>query len=394
MSSKPFANMSHHESINSTSNLNENLNRFDKCDYTLLFSHLSFSIDFTQFQQFASQYLLSASTTTQSASSLDFQNDFKFQYQQQLTYKLCLALAGLLFGLFFSLIGYRFLKVSTFIVGFALGSSILYLILSEQKQLTLIENLIISLSIGVLFAFVALLIQFIGLFLIGITSSLSIVTCILIVIDLFYTNQSAWLCILLLFICATVVASFTLKFQKSLTIFNTSSIGSALLVIAIDFFVENNLLLDYLYELYRVNGNSYNTFERQKALLKSISSEDFLTSTTTRKTSKSYLSASSTTKTVVRKLFDTNHLHKGNNASDTSSLGTGNGALSLVLQLYSSAHARLCWYTWTIFGSFFIFLIITMLVQFLLTGKNYDHRNTWHRCKAFIEFSKSSEKFI
>jgi len=384
MSSKPVANLSHHESINSThNNLNENVNQFDKCDYTLLFSHLTFSIDFTQFQLFASQYLQSASTS-QSASSLDFQNDFKSQYQQQLTFKLCLALAGLLFGLFFSLIGYRFLKVSTFLVGFALGSSILYLILSEQKQLTLIENLIISLSIGVLFAFVALLIQFIGLFLIGITSSLSIVTCILILIDLFYTNQSAWLCILLLFICATVLASFTLKFQKSLTIFNTSSIGSALLVIAIDFFVENNLLLDYLYELYRVNGNSYNTFERQKALLKSISSEDFLTSTTTRKTSKSYLSATSTTKTIVRKLFDTNHFDKGNNASDTNSIATGNGALSLVLQLYSSAHARLCWYTWAIFGSFFIFLIISLFVQFLLTGKNYDHRNTWHKRKTIL----------
>lgn len=383
MSSKLFANLSHHESINSTSNLNEKVNQFDKCDYTLLFSHLTFSIDFTQFQLFASQYLQSASTS-QSASALDFQNDFKLQYQQQLTFKLCLALAGLLFGLFFSLIGYRFLRVSTFLVGFALGSSILYLILSEQKQLTLIENLIISLSIGVLFAFVALLIQFIGLFLIGITSSLSIVTCILILIDLFYTNQSAWLCILLLFICATVLASFTLKFQKSLTIFNTSSIGSALLVIAIDFFVENNLLLDYLYELYRVNGNSYNTFERQKALLKSISSEDFLTSTSTRKTSKSYLSTESTTKTVVRKLFDTNHFDKSNNATDSNSIATGNAALSLVLQLYSSAHARLCWYTWTIFGSYFIFLIISLFVQFLLTGKNYDHRNTWHKCKPFI----------
>ena len=92
-------------------------------------------------------------------------------------------------------------------------------------------------------------------------------TCILIFIDLFYTNQSAWVCIGLLFLCATIVASFSLKFQKALTIINTSIIGSALLFVAVDFVVENNLLLDYIFELFKVNGHIFNIYERQKALL-------------------------------------------------------------------------------------------------------------------------------
>ena len=348
-----------------TTETTTSLNNFEKmpqCDYSLLFSHLPLSFQFIQQQ-----------TLLQPAQAIDPQS----QYQQQSTYKLCFALVSLLFGFFYSTFGYRFLKVSTFMIGFSLGSSVIYLILSEQKQLSLVENLIISLSIGVLFAFVALLVQYIGLFLLGITSSTSIVTCILIVIDLFYTNKSAWLCIGLLFICATLVASFTLKFQKSLTILNTSCIGCGLLLIAIDFFVENNLLIDYIYELYKVNGNSFNMFERQKALLKS--SNDFLTTTTIASKSLTSSTASTTTTTKLASLLIKQFASVANNGSDVNN--PSNSALALFLHLYSSAHARLCWYTWLIFGSYFVLLFLSLLTQFLLTGRNYDHRDSWHKCK-------------
>ena len=355
---------------NFTSDINESFDKIQpQCDYSLLFSHLplSFQIDHLKYFTFSQQ------------SSIIAKNDLQSQYQQQSAYKLCFAVFSLIFGLFYSLIGYRFLKLATFIIGFSLGSSIIYLILSEQKQLSLVENLVISLSIGVLFAFVALLVQYIGLFLLGITSSISIVTCILILIDLFYTNKSAWLCIGLLFLCATLVASFTLKFQKSLTIVNTSAIGCGLLLIAIDFFVENNLLIDYIYELYKVNGNSFNMYERQKALLKS--SSDFLTTTT--KTSILIDSTSSTSTTTTTKstssLSRSSNSYNLNNSTSTSGTVNGSSALALFLHLYSSAHARLCWYTWMIFGSYFLLLIISLLVQFLITGRHYDHRDSWQK---------------
>ncbi|CAF0725915.1 unnamed protein product [Brachionus calyciflorus] len=326
---------------------------FEQCNYNLLFSHLPLSIAFLTELDFNNFNLQTFNFPKNShIQSQDL------QYQQQLTYKLFISIATLLFGLFFATIGYRFLKLSTFICGFTLSSSIIYLILIEQKQLTLIENLIISLSIGVLFAFVVLLVQYIGLFLLGITGSVVVTTCILIVIDLFYGNKSAWLCILLLFLCATVQASLTLKFQRSFTILNTSSIGSALMLVALDFFVENNLLLDYILELYKVNGNAFNMFERQKALLKP--GQEFL------KLSNRQLSTSTMTSTTV----------KTNNTDLTVNT---NGALGLVLKLYSSAHARLCWYTWLIFGSFFLMLIVSLLVQFLITAKNFDHRDSWQK---------------
>lgn len=382
----------------STININPQILELPQCDYSQLFSHLPLSFQFIQ--QTANQQLLQsniqlpfsspispspplppASITPLSSIEL-----LQVQYQQRSAYKLCFALVSLLFGLFYSLIGYRFLKLSSFFIGFSLGSSVIYLILSEQKQLTLVENLIISLSIGVLFAFVALLVQFIGLFLLGITSSTSIVTCILILIDLFYTNKSAWLCIGLLFVCATILASFSLKFQKSLTILNTSCIGCGLLLISLDFFVENNLLIDYIIELYKVNGNSFNVFERQKALLKS--SSDFLTTIFALNTTLSSSTTSTTTKTTTT-ITSTdilvsnlnNSLNNNNNTSTSipTSLNGGSSALALFLHLYSSAHARLCWYTWLVFGSYFIMLFASLLVQFLLTGKNYDHRESWHK---------------
>ena len=338
------------------------LDKLQQCDYSSLFSHLPISF-----------------TLNQHTQQLIYNSHFDLEFQQQATYKLCFASVCILFGCFFAICGYRFLKLSTFIVGFSLGSSIIYLILSEQKQLSLVENLIISLSIGVLFAFVALLVQYIGLFLIGITSSVSIVTCILILIDLFYTNKSAWLCIGLLFVCATIVASITLKFQKSLTILNTSIIGSALLLIAIDFFVENNLLVDYIYELYKVNGHMFKIYERQNALLK----PSILL--TTLKTVTQTLSTQSTTVSSSVLRLSTSFLNNSSNANKhdlaNSSSSSSSKALALFLRLYSSAHAKLCWYTWLIFSSFFILLIISLLIQFLITGKNYDHRDSWHKRK-------------
>ena len=317
-------------------------NTFEQCDYAFLFSHLPMSL------QSAHSDITAMNTSLEES-----------------TYKLGFAVMCVLFGCFFSICGYRFLKMSTFLVGFSLGSSIIYLILSEQKQLSLVENLIISVSIGVLFAFVALLVQYIGLFLIGITSSISIVTCILILIDLFYTNKSAWVCIGLLFLCATILASLSLKFQKSLTIVNTSIIGSALLFIAIDFFVENYLLIDYILELFKVNGHTFKIYERQKALLQQLPANKQTVSTT--KSGHHMLTKSSTS------TFMTPTVHEQLNGNGTT------GAFALFLRLYSSAHAKLCWYTWLVFGAFFVLLLLSLIVQFWGTGRNYDHRDSWQK---------------
>jgi hypothetical protein len=366
------------------------VSKYEQCNYNLLFSHLPQTFQFINLNHFgfihaslaAAVANAATTTTTRAPNNVNSVLEQQLKYQQQLTYKFCFSLIAMLFGLFYSLIGYRLLKLSTFIIGFALGSSIIYMILSEQKQLTLVETLIISLSIGVLFAFVALLVQYIGLFLLGVTSSITVVTFILVVVDLFYTNKSAWLCIGLLFLCATLIASLTLRFQKTFAILNTSSIGATLLLISLDFFIENNLLVDYVFELYKVNGNSFNMFERQRALLKSdadfrlIEQSDSTSSTT-------FSTPKSTKSQLINKYFNGIVNMTGSTGGPDGS-NNGGSALGLFLHLYSSAHERLCWYTWLVFGSYFVFLFISLFVQFLITGKNYDHRDSWQRCKYLL----------
>ena len=301
-------------------------------------------------------------------------NSPQLKYEQQLSLKLGLALLSLVLGLFYSVLGYRCLKLATFLVGLALGSSVLYLILSEQRQLSWAEQLVLSVAIGVLFAFVALLVHCIGLFLLGVASSVTVATFILVLVDLFYTNKSAWLCMGLLFACATLVASLALRFQRPCAVLNTASLGATLLLAALDFFVENNLLLDYVLELYRVNGHSFNMFERQRALLRTqadfrLDAEAAAAAATV---TSSFSSLPPPSKAINATLASQHHAE--------TAAGSG-GALALVLQLYSSAHARLCWYTWCTFGSYFAFLFAGLLVQFAVTAKNHDHRGSWHRSK-------------
>jgi hypothetical protein len=373
----------------------EQMEKLHQCDYSNLFSHLPLSFEFSHLTwtnlnaqlQHASLTANGAIGAMGTSTTIDPQ----LQFQQQSNYKLCFASICILFGCFFCMLGYRCLKVSTFMVGLALGSSIIYLILSEQRQLTLVESLVISLSIGVLFAFVALLVQYIGLFLLGIMSSTALVTCILMLIDLFYTNKSAWLCIGLLFLCATLVASLTLKFQKVFTILNTSCIGSGLLLVAVDFFVENNLLMDYIFELYRVNGNMFNVYERQKVLLKKPPNEYFsrsgvgasvtnpLSSATAHTSSSAATRRSNVALSTISSAAATASSSTLNTITNSTLMSGGNSALALFMRIYSSAHEKLCWYTWLVFGSFFLFLIISLLVQFLITGRSYDHRDSWHK---------------
>lgn len=409
-------------STTSTTTVDPIISKYEQCNYDLLFSHLPQVVHYVSNNvnvqsalasvQFLAPYLpdsisSSFTTTTQSTTTTQISNysyttirqqpsvslldTAQIKYQQQLTYKFCFAILSLLFGLFYSLIGYRCLKTATFIIGFVLGSGTIYLILSEQRQLTPAETCIIAVSIGFLFSFIAYLVQYIGLFLLGVTSSVTLATLILVLIDLFYTNKSAWLCIGLLFLCATLVASLTLRFQKTFGILNTAAIGSMLLLVSLDFFAENNLLLDYVLELYRVNGNSFNMFERQRALLKTDQDFKFLNSLTTTTTTttrrlyyKKKLMGDAGNHGLTPKFNSTLLAGAGGHGNATNN-GATSTALGLILHLYSSAHARLCWYTWLIFGSFFVFLIVSLLVQFLITGKNYDHReSSWHRRKLFL----------
>ena len=364
------------------------------CDHSLLFTHLRSLVEFDEIGKHLSVVTSSLFDQPQAPHQQQQQQHNSWppvaadakqqqyelqQEQQRFALKMLAMTLSLLIGMFYATLGYRFLRVSTFITSFALGFSLVYVILIEQRQLAFAENLSISMLIGVLLAIIGLMLPYIGLFLLGITSSISLVTCALILVDLFYANKSAWLCIVLVFVCTSMLASLTLRFQRSLTIWNTSSIGCGLLLLVVDFVVENNLLLDYVLELYRVNGNSYNSYERQKALLAADmfaaakNTTTFASATPTPPPSTS--SRATTTTTIVHKSLDTVDTN-----GTTTIVGDGTKrALALFLHLYSSANERLCWYTWLVFASFFAMLLVSLLFQFLVTARNHDHRGSFHK---------------
>ena len=269
-----------------------------------------------------------------------------------------------------------------------MGTLIIYFILNEHRLLNFYENLIIAVSIGVLFALVSLLVQYIGIFLLGVTSSSILICFVLVIIDLFYKNKSIWLCISLLFFCAIILASLTLKFQKSMSILNTSCIGAALFTSGIDYFIEKNYLIDHMYDLLKVNSKYVNNedaasasnskmFEIQSKLVNSISSNN---STSNNNNSSSI---------ILTRIRTTTLIQQTNINSPPLSIFT---SLNLIAKnIYDST--SLCWYSWFIFSGFFLLFIVGVLMQALITGRNYDHRDSWHQCKEKIFYLKTNESF-
>lgn len=267
--------------------------------------------------------------------------------------------------------------MSTFLTGFTTGTMIIYFILNEHRILNFYENLIIAISIGVLFALVSLLVQYIGIFLLGVTSSSILICFVLIIIDLFYKNNSIWLCISLLFFCAIILASLTLKFQKSMSILNTSIIGSALFTSGIDYFIEKNYLMDHIYDLLKVKNSrividsfkneetskSSNTLSIQSKLLP-------LTNTSNITSNSSILLTRLKTNAVIQQILINPPPHPQSIFE----------SLNLIAQkIYD--RTNLCWYSWFIFSGFFFLSIFGVLIQGLVTGRLYDHKNSWQQRK-------------
>jgi hypothetical protein len=261
--------------------------------------------------------------------------------------------------------------MSTFLTGFTMGTLIIYFILNEHRLLNFYENLIIAVSIGVLFALVSLLVQYIGIFLLGVTSSSTFVCFILVIIDMFYKNKSIWLCISLLFFGAIILASLTLKFQKSMSILNTSCIGAALFTSGIDYFIERNYLIDHMYDLLKVNTKPmlFINISDSSSLVSQVKSAAAATNETTTRLNATLnskiLEASTTTTTIT-----------------TNPLSIFSSFNSIAKDIYDST--MLCWYSWIIFSGFFLLFIVGVLMQALVTGRNYDHRDSWHQCKLFF----------
>ena len=72
-----------------------------------------------------------------------------------------------IFGVVCAFFGYRCFKAIMFLYGFIFGSIVVYLICAEEEVLPEWSNALIAMSAGLLFGLITMLVQYVGLFMLG-----------------------------------------------------------------------------------------------------------------------------------------------------------------------------------------------------------------------------------
>lgn len=156
------------------------------------------------------------------------------------------------FGIVCTFFGYRCFKAIMFFIGFIFGSLIVYLICLEENILPMWANTLIAVSAGILFGLITLLVQYVGLFMLGFHSGLLIGIIGLCVVEQWYIPPSPWITVGVLLSCGLVMALCNLCLQKSLTILGSALYGGAIIATGLDYFLENSLMLLWIWDKVRV----------------------------------------------------------------------------------------------------------------------------------------------
>lgn len=151
-------------------------------------------------------------------------------------------------NLLFIIAGYRFFKATMFLTGFIFGSVLTYLICLEEDLLPLEGKIGVALAAGILCGLITMLVQYVGLFMTGLHFGILIGVAALIIMELFYHPSTKWITIGILFGSGLVFALFTLYFQKGLTILGTSIFGGAQIVVALDYYIEMFMMVNFVWD--------------------------------------------------------------------------------------------------------------------------------------------------
>ncbi|KAK6617368.1 hypothetical protein RUM43_014377 [Polyplax serrata] len=153
----------------------------------------------------------------------------------------------LLFGIIYSLFGYRCFKAIMFLTGFIFGSIIVYLICLQEKLLPSYGNAGVAISAGILFGLITMLVQYVGLFMTGFHTGLFGAVVAVVVAEQCSQITSVWMTTGILLSGGLLFATLNLYWQKGLTIVGTSIYGGAIISIALDYFVEKLQMLHWIW---------------------------------------------------------------------------------------------------------------------------------------------------
>ena len=127
-------------------------------------------------------------------------------------------------GVVYLMYGYRCFKAVLFLIGFAFGTTIIYLICTVEKLMPMYGNVSVSVLAGLLFGLITVLVVYVGLFMLGFHLGLLSTCAILIVIYLLtpYVESveppnSVWILFVIFMSMGLTGACATLYFQKGMS---------------------------------------------------------------------------------------------------------------------------------------------------------------------------------
>lgn len=153
-----------------------------------------------------------------------------------------------IFGVLFALFGYRLLKAAMFLSGFMFGSSIVYFVCVEEGALPPLGKVGVSLGAGLICGLVSMLVLYVGLFTTGFDCGLLLALILFVIVEFFYHPVSKWIPIGIIPGIAAVFGILVLRWQRTLAMLATGVIGSALMLLAVDYFLDAFRMSEHCYD--------------------------------------------------------------------------------------------------------------------------------------------------
>lgn len=100
-----------------------------------------------------------------------------------------------------------------YFTGFIFASLVVYLICLEENVLPMWSNVLIGISAGILFGLITLLVQYVGLFMLGFHSGLLLGLVGICVADPWIQPETPWISVGILLLSGLVMALLNLYFQ-------------------------------------------------------------------------------------------------------------------------------------------------------------------------------------
>ena len=132
--------------------------------------------------------------------------------------------------------------------GFIFGGLLVYLVCIEENLLPFAGKIGVAVGAGVLCGLITMLVQYVGLFLNGFHFGVFLAVASLVIMEQFHHPSTKWIPIGLICGLGAFFAVANLYFQKGLTILGTCVFGSGLMVMALDYFIENFMMVYYIWE--------------------------------------------------------------------------------------------------------------------------------------------------